>query len=163
MKGFSTEDIKKIKDLSDTNDKFDDFYSEKREEWQKKTDPLYGISRGGLSAADSDRIINAQALALSYRQELQEEISYFLNKRTKSNSKLKEESADKFMFYATAFGLKTNTGEKAILIDSSVREHKREVDLIDIHIDFLRNTDGNLNSFLFSIKNVIALLEYLQK
>jgi hypothetical protein len=163
MKLFNPEEIEKLQNLSKRNDKFDEFYSEKREEWQQKTNPLYGISKGGLSSSDSDRIINAQALALSYRQELQEEISYFLNKRTKSDSKVKEEKADKFLFYATAFGLKTNTGEKSILIDSSIREHKREVDLIDIHIDFLRNTDGNLNSFLFSIKNIIALLEYLQK
>jgi hypothetical protein len=49
------------------------------------------------------------------------------------NKKIRQ---DKFVFYATGFGLKTNTGEKSILIDAHLAENDRNILLIENHIEF---------------------------
>ena len=68
---------------------------------------------------------------------------------------------DKFIFYATGFGVKTNMGEKAILIDAHLAENDRSLELIESYIEFLRDTVKNLESFSYSIKNMIELMNYL--
>jgi hypothetical protein len=59
--------------------------------------------------------------------------------------------------------VKTNTGEKVILIEGHISENERTIELIDSYIDFLRDTSKNLESFGFSIKNRIELMNYLGK
>jgi hypothetical protein len=92
---------------------------------------------------------------------INENINYFLNKRSKESTKIKKLRQDKFIFYATSFGVKTNMGEKSILIDAHLAENDRAIELIESYITFLRDTNKNLESFGFTIKNMTELLNYL--
>ena len=74
---------------------------------------------------------------------------------------MKKLKQDKFVFYATGFGLKTNLGEKALLIDAHIAENERNLQLIDVHVDFLRNSSKNLETLGYTIKNIIELMNYL--
>jgi len=65
------------------------------------------------------------------------------------------------VFYALGFQVKTNMGEKAILIDAHIAENDRCIELIESYITFLRDTVKNLEAFGFSIKNMIELMNYL--
>ena len=67
------------------------------------------------------------------------------------------------MFYATGFGVKTNLGEKGILIDGHLAENDRQIEQIENYITFLRDTVKNLESLGFAIKNMIELLNYFSK
>jgi hypothetical protein len=87
----------------------------------------------------------------------------FLNKRTKEEIKVKNLKHDKFLYYATGYGLKTNTGEKNILIDAHMAESERTLQIIDVHIDYLRDSVKTIESFQFSIKNIISLFDYIGK
>ena len=124
--------------------------------------PLFKVLSINLNNNDASKsILEAQSISLSFRQEINEQISVFLSKRSREDIKIKKIRQDKFIFYATGFGIKTNLGEKTLLIDAHLAENERGIQLIENHIQFLRDTLKNLETFGFSIKNMIELLNYL--
>ena len=138
MNLYNQEELDRIKKIKETNDKLEEFFNDKRTEWNKIVEPLFKVLSVDLSnPSNSKEILNAQSLALTHRQQINEQINFFLNKRSKETTKIKKLRQDKFIFYATGFGIKTNLGEKGILID------------------------GHLASLGFSIKNMIELMNYL--
>lgn len=159
---FSKEDLEEINRKRERNDKMEEFLKVKRSEWNDRIEGVFEtIKHRNMNAQEYAKVIDAQALALSYIQKINEESSYFLNKMSKEDTSLKENKQEKFIFYSTGFGLKTNLGEKKILIDGHVAEDERGVQLLETHIDFLRESVKNLQSFNYSIKNLVALMEYL--
>lgn len=161
MNVYTKDEIDRINKAKETNDKTEEFFNQKREKWNKNIEPLFQIMKTNFTLENSQKIIEIQSLALSYRQNINEEISYFLNKRSKEDVKLKTLKQEKFIFYATGVGLKTNMGEKNLLIDAHISENERNIQLIDTHIEFLRSTSKNLESLGFTIKNIIELMNYL--
>jgi hypothetical protein len=105
--------------------------------------------------------MDVQSTCLTYRQVLTEQISHFLDKRSRQDVKLKKVRQDKFIWYATSFGVKTKMGEKTLLIDAHVSEEQRNIELIENYIEFLRQSNKNLESLQFTIKNIIDLFNYL--
>ena len=162
MNLYSQEEIDRITKVKETNDKLEEFFNGKRGEWNKTVEPLFKVLTVDLSnPSNSKQILEAQSLALTYRQQINEQINFFLNKRSKETTKIKKLRQDKFIFYATGFGIKTNLGEKGILIDGHIAENDRSLELIESYIEFLRDTVRNLESLGFSIKNMIELMNYL--
>ena len=162
MNLYNQEELDRIKKAKETNDKLEEFFNEKRSEWNKNVDPVFKVLSTDLTnPSNSKHVLDAQAIALSYRQQINEQVNFFLNKRTKETAKIKKLRQDKFIFYATGFGVKTNTGEKGILIDAHLAENDRSLELIESYIEFLRDTVKNLESFSYSIKNMIELMNYL--
>jgi hypothetical protein len=115
MNLFSDDELKRIEKIKETNDKLEEFFNEKREEWTKNITPLFDIIRTNFNLESSTKIMDAQATPFCFRQNINEQISFFLNKRSKEEVKMKKIKQDKFIFYATGFGIKTNLGEKALL------------------------------------------------
>ena len=162
MNPYNQEEIDRVKKVKETNDKLEEFFNDKRNEWNKNVEPLFKIIRVDLTNPSSAKdIMEAQSLALSYRQGISEQINFFLNKRSKETTKIKKLRQDKFIFYATGFGIKTNLGEKGILIDGHLAENDRSLELIESYIEYLRDTTKNLESLSYSIKNMIELMNYL--
>ncbi len=161
MNLYNQEEIDRIAKASETNDKLEEFFVGKRVDWNEKINPLYEVLKTEFNASNSKKIMEMQANALNYRQVISEQISFFLNKRSKEEVKLKKIKQDKFVFYATGVGLKTNMGEKTILIDAHIGENERNIQIIDVHIEFLRSCSKNLESLGYTIKNIIELMNYL--
>lgn len=162
MNPFNQEELDRINKAKETNDKLEEFFNDKRAEWNKVVDPLFSVIKVDLSNPNSPKeILESQSLALSYRQQINEQINFFLNKRSRETTKIKRLKQDKFIFYATGFGVKTNLGEKGILIDGHIAENDRTLELIESYIEYLRDTTKNLESLGYSIKNMIELLNYL--
>jgi hypothetical protein len=162
MNPYNQDEIDRINKAKETNDKLEEFFNEKRSEWNKNVEPLFKVlSIVGERQSNSKQLLDAQSIALSFRQQINEQINFFLNKRSKETTKIKKLRQDKFIFYATGFGIKTNLGEKGILIDGHLAENDRSMELIESYIEYLRDTVRNLESFGFSIKNMIELMNYL--
>ena len=162
MNVYDEVELNRIKKTSETNDKMEDFFNYKRKEWNDNVMPLFKVLSINLNNNDASKsILEAQSISLSFRQEINEQISVFLSKRSREDIKIKKIRQDKFIFYATGFGIKTNLGEKTLLIDAHLAENERGIQLIENHIQFLRDTLKNLETFGFSIKNMIELLNYL--
>jgi hypothetical protein len=164
MKIYDKNELERINKVKETNDKLEDFFNNKRAEWNKTIEPLFKVLSLDLSSPSNLKsILEGQSLALSYRQQINEQISLFLNKRSKETTKIKKLRQDKFIFYATGFGIKTNLGEKGILIEGHIAENDRTIEIIDSYIEFLRDCNKNLESLGYSIKNMIELMNYLGK
>jgi len=164
MNLYNQEELDRIQKTKDTNDKLEELFNDKRAEWNKQVEPLFKALTTDLSnPSNSKYILDAQSTALSYRQQINENINFFLNKRSKETTKIKKLRQDKFVFYALGFQVKTNMGEKAILIDAHIAENDRCIELIESYITFLRDTVKNLEAFGYSIKNMIELMNYLGK
>jgi hypothetical protein len=162
MTPYNQEELDRITKAKETNDKLEEFFNEKRTEWNKQIEPLFSVIKIDLTQSTSaNKILEAQALALTFRQQIGEQINFFLNKRSRETTKIKRLRQDKFIFYATGFGIKTNLGEKGILIDGHLAENDRILELIESYIEFLRDTTKNLESLGYSIKNMIELMNYL--
>jgi tRNA(Ser,Leu) C12 N-acetylase TAN1 len=163
MNLYNQEELDRISKIKETNDKLEEFFNGKRDEWNKNINPLFDVLRNNWSLESAPKIIEIQSMALSNRQSINEQISFFLNKRSKEEVKIKKLKQDKFVFYATGFGLKTNLGEKALLIDAHIAENDRNIQLIENYIEFLRSCSKNLESLGYTIKNIIELMNYLGK
>jgi hypothetical protein len=162
MNLYNQEELDRIQKVKETNDKLEDFFNDKRAEWNKNVEPLFKVLTIDLSNPSNFKdILEAQSISLSFKQAINENINYFLNKRSRETTKIKKLRQDKFIFYATSFGVKTNMGEKAILIDAHIAENDRCLELIESYITFLRDTVKNLEAFGFTIKNMTELLNYL--
>jgi hypothetical protein len=162
MNNFTKEELENLSKLEETNNRMEEFFMGKRSDWNKNIEPLFKIMKENFNPESTQKIVDIQASALSFRQILNEEISLFLNKRTKEDIKLKKIKQEKFIFYATGFGLKTNMGEKSILIDAHTSQIERSIQLIDTHIEFLRASSKNLESLGYAIKTIIELFNYLK-
>lgn len=163
MNLYNDEEISRINKAKETNDKLEDFFNGKREEWTNNINPLFDVLKLKFTMENSLKVMDAQSLALSYRQMINEQISFFLNKRSKEEVKIKKLKQDKFVFYATGFGLKTNLGEKVVLMDAHIAENDRNIQLIENYVEFLRSSSKNLESLGYTIKNIIDLMNYLGK
>jgi hypothetical protein len=163
MNLYNEEEISRINKAKETNDKLEEFFNGKREEWTNNITPLFEVIKSNFTLESSIKIMEVQSMALSYRQIINEQISFFLNKRSKEEVKIKKLKQDKFVFYATGFGLKTNLGEKGLLIDAHIAENDRNIQLIENYIEFLRSSSKNLESLGYTIKNIIDLMNYLGK
>ncbi len=162
MNLYTQDEIDRINKAKETNDRMEEFFTGKREDWEKNIDPLFkSLSLDLSSPSNAKTILETQALALSYRQILNEQINVFLTKRSREEAKIKKLRQDKFIFYATGFGVKTNMGEKGILIDGHLAENERTMEIIEAHITYLRDTVKNLESLGFAVKNMIELMNYL--
>jgi hypothetical protein len=162
MNLYNQEELDRIQKTKDTNDRLEELFNDKRAEWNKQVEPLFKALTTDLSnPSNSKYILEAQSTALSFRQQINENINFFLNKRSKETTKIKKLRQDKFVFYAIGFQVKTNMGEKAILIDAHIAENDRCIELIESYITFLRDTVKNLEAFGYSIKNMIELMNYL--
>ncbi len=160
---YTDEEFSYIKKLEETNDRLDDFFKEKRKNWNNSIEPLFKILKNRFNIDNTQEVIETIAVALSFRQVLNDEISLFLNKRSKEEVKLKIAKREKFIYYSTGFGLKTsNKDQMSILIDGHISQLYRGIDIIDTHIDFLRNSFKNLDSLGYTIKNIIELMNYLK-
>jgi len=161
MNVYTPEEVERINKLKETNDRLEEFFNNKRAEWSKLIEPLFEILKLEINSQTSKQIMETQSLCLSYRQLITEQISTFLDRRSKQDVKLKRIKQDKFIWYATSFGVKTNMGEKSLLIEAHVAEEQRNIELIENYIEYLRQTNKNLESLQFTIKNIIDLFNYL--
>lgn len=162
MKVFDRDELLRIERTKETNERLENFFQGKREKWNENMNELFKVlSLDPTNPSNTKKILDMQSTSLVYRQDINDQINLFLNKRSKESVKMKSLKQDKFLFYATGFGVKTNMGEKAILIDGHIAQNQRSMELIESYIEFLRNTVKNIDSFGYSIKNMIELLNYL--
>ena len=158
---YTKTELEKLEKLKETNDKLEEYFKEKREKWSLLVEPLFESVKIQINSDTIKKVTECQGLCLSYRQMISEEISVFMNRRSKQSVKLKKVRQDKFLWYATSFSVKTNVGEKSLLIDAHVGEDQRNMEIIENYIEYLRQTIKNLESLQYSFKNIVELMNYL--
>jgi len=159
---YTQDELIKISKLKEVNDKLEEYFTSKRDDWGTAVDPLFESLKLDINLETSKKIMETQSYSLSYRQKINSEISTFLNKRSRQEVKLKKIKQEKFIFYATGYTIKTNMGEKTVLIDAHIAEEQRNIELIENYIEFLRQLNKNLESLQYTLKNIIELFNLLK-
>jgi hypothetical protein len=163
MKLYDQTEISRIENVKQTNDKMEEYFNQQKVEWNDKINPLLESIKNRITIETQEKVLDNQSLALVYRQALNDQISFFLNKRSKEEVKYKRIKQDKFIFYSIGDGaaLKTNASEKALLMDAHLAESDRAMQLIESHIEFLRSSIKNLEGLGFTYKQIIDLMNHL--
>lgn len=138
------------------NDKTEELLKTQRSQWVHKIEPLLETMRDGI-----EELYEMQASALSYRHILGDEINFYTTKLSKVIAEQKRIRKDKLINYTIKFQVKLNTSEKNVCIDADTSEMERYVELLQMHIEFLRESIKTIDNLQFAVKNKIALLDYL--
>lgn len=161
---YPPEEKERLDKLRTYNAKLSQYLEAERKSWTVKLEPILKTIRGHLTPGDHTKIIDAQAMGLSYRQELNEEKAAFLGKLVNCKKEIDKLEQEKFLLFSTNIGLKPrNIAEVKLLMGGNLAENTKQKELYEAHIEYLRETDNVLSSFQFSIKNIISLFEYLGK
>jgi len=104
-------------------------------------------------------MIQVQAEVISLRQILTEEIKSISYRIYKFKQKMKEFEKERLEFYLLGYAVKTSGGEKSKLIESDLSLYQYRLDMFDVHVDFLRETQRNIDNVNFAVKNKITLFQ----
>ena len=148
---------KHIEDKEKSNEKITEFFSKEREEWSKQLLPLYKT----LSYRDMNKIADLQAETLSLRHRIQDKISEYMSSLSKQSSYYKKSWADKIQYYHTGFGIKLSSTEKKEFVNRDLREDKVGLELMETHIEFLRECRYSCDQIQYAVKNLIGLMAYV--
>ena len=164
MNVYDAKELERIKKVSEQNDRLEDWLKQQRSECEVAIEPFLKSLTIKLDTRDAvNKISELQSMSLVYRQSLSEKINYFLNRRSRETVKHKKLKQDKFIFYATGFGVKTSASETAMLIAAHLGENSRTLELIEAHVEFLRDNVKILESLSYSVKNIVDLANHLSK
>lgn len=139
------------------NDKIQDFLEQQRLKWSNEIQPLFTALKSG----DPKEFIDLQANALSLRQRLVDEISIYLNKISKDRTKLNKSSADRIEYYMHGFGMKHTDRQQREMIDRDLAQMKRSMELLESHVDFLRETKIGCDNIGYGVKNRLGFMAYI--
>jgi hypothetical protein len=155
----------------DYNIKLSKIVEEKKAEWAENLKDLSPLIR----TKNPHDMTDAQALALSYRTMILEEISYFLTELASEQKVIKEMKRDKMILYSTGLlpdgtrptgnlanhpiigNTRISNGQKEIIISGDLAdfEHTQEI-LIQV-VEFLRECIKTIDQYMYSIKNRLDL------
>jgi hypothetical protein len=114
-----------------------------------------------LGDRDILNTIQLQSDALNLRQEMVDEIAKWMTKYSAQKSAYSKSVADRMEYYMSGYGLKTTNGEKVQMMDRDLREVKRGLELIELHIEFLRDTRASCDNIGYAMKNRTTMLQYI--
>lgn len=140
------------------NEKFEtllEFYAQERSSWDVKLAPLYKKIKGNAAA-----LIELQTEFLKLKQEILEDITISLTVLAECNIKLKKLSAERMLHWAHGSGLKYTAKEYITLIEGDLHDQLAEKDLLESHIEFLRECKANCDQIGYAIKARVELLNY---
>lgn len=103
--------------------------------------------------------VQTQAEAISMRQILTEQIKNMSYQSYKFKQKVKQFEKERLEFYLFGYQIKTNSGEKVKLIEADIAAYQYRMDIFDIHVNFLRETQKDIDNINFAIKNKITLYQ----
>lgn len=104
-------------------------------------------------------IIEVQSEVISLRQILTEEIKGISYEIYKFKQKMKVYEKERLEFYLLGYVAKTSGGEKAKLIESDLSLYQHRLDIFDVHVNFLRESQRDVDNLNFAIKNKITLYQ----
>lgn len=112
--------------------------------------------------ADAKSLYIVDADITNYRQMTSSEIRTYALSIHRENKSLKPLVKNRFEWYSTKYQINIkNSGDKMKLIESDVAELQYRIDLLDNHVDFLKNTSDNLKQMGYTVKNRLELLNIL--
>lgn len=176
------EPIKNLKDKVKTYKEYANLLSlaleEQRKVWDSRIGEIYPKIKDS-----PEKMFEMQALALSYRHMLSDQIAVYMTDYFYENSSLKVKKRDRYVYYSTGVlpdgtkpsaseirkyttsivGMRTSKAEKDVVIDGDLADHERILELLDNHVVFLREGIKTIDHALYGIKNKLEIMRLLVK
>jgi hypothetical protein len=164
---FDQEEIDFVTKLREKNDRTDEFFENSRKKWNDELKPLNDFTLvPHLTQEYAQKLLERQMTALAYRQNMNDEVSFYLSKRSREDVKLKKARADKLVWYAIGSPIKAkgnfSTSQLTEIIDAHVAEQQRAVNIIDSYIEFLRLAIKGMDSLSFNMKYIVEFFNALK-
>jgi len=153
------------------NENLKKILEEKKAEWAENIKDLSPLIR----SKDPHDMTDAQALALSYRTMILEEISLWLGELATEQKIIKELKRDKFILYTTGLlpdgtrpngnianhpiigNSKVSGGQKEMIISGDLSDYEYTQEILTQTIEFLRENIKTIDQYMYSIKNRLDL------
>jgi len=143
---------------------------EKKEEWSKNVKDLSPLIR----SKNAHDMADAQALGLSYRTMLLDEVSYFLSELTEEQKFLKEFKRDRFCLYKTGLlpdgtrpknmaknplvgNQKTTGGQIEMVMSGDLSDFEYTCEILINMVEHLREHIRTIDQYMYAIKNRLEL------
>jgi hypothetical protein len=143
--------------LEQNNDAMDDLLNKEKSLFNRDLEVLFAI----LRSKNYQDFMELQGRALSLRQIIQDKIGFYMNQLSKHNAKLKVAIGERIEYYATGYGIKVSDGTRTKLIDRDLSERERTVEILQSHIEYLRECRNGCDQIGYAIKNLTALMTYI--
>lgn len=143
----------------------------KRNEWSENIKDLSPLIR----SKDPHNMADAQALALSYRTMLLDDMNYFLSELVDEQKIVKELKRDKFILYSTGLlpngtrptgaianhpiigNSKISGGQKEMIISGDLSDYELTQEILTQIIEYLRECIKTIDQYMYAIKNRLDL------
>jgi hypothetical protein len=108
------------------------------------------------------KIPEVESDIINYKQLADADIRKYSLMLYKDNSSLKPLKKKRFEFYMTSYQIKLkNSSDIKGLVEADIAKIQYKLDVLEAHINFLRDTSSNLKTLSYSVKNRIELLNIL--
>ena len=143
---------KEVKDINKQNNELRKQLEETENFWNETIENLSKKLNKPLKEA-----IDLQAEAISIRQILTEQIKSMSYNTYKFKQKVKVFEKERLEYYILQYPGKTNFGEKSKMVEADLAAYQYRIDIFDIHINFLRETQKDVDNVGYFIKNKVQL------
>jgi hypothetical protein len=111
-------------------------------------------------SCSAKEVVPLQAEIISLRQQVSEQIKNMSYQIYKMMPKIKSFKKQRFEYYVgTQAPYITNASERMKIIEWDLADHDYKKDILDNHVEFLRETLKNMDNLNFAIKNKIILYQ----
>lgn len=117
-----------------------------KEKWSNKIQTIIKMIR------NINEVSEAQVLMLSYRHQLVDSITDIQFNLYKMQGYFDSEYKKKYRNYTTGYDIKLNGGEKDKFVRADLSSIKRQIQIVESHIDFCRECIRTLDNLGFAIK-----------
>lgn len=128
-------------------------FKDERDKWNNKITELVASIRY------NDKFTDAMVLGLSYRQQIIEQIAQYKNVSAKRRSTIDKLRAARYREYMVEGDLKLSASEKNDAVNADLTAYTYQLNLIDNHTEFLRETLRMLTDFQYTIKNKLDMIK----
>jgi hypothetical protein len=150
-------DKNKIKMFYDNCKLLETKLNNETDNWNKKINILTSQVR-----SDIKLLIEVQADTVNCKQIIIDEIRKYSLIMYNDMPMIKMLKKNRFEFYSTSYKiLIKDRGDKKQLIEADIAKLQYKIDLLETHINYLRETVSNLETLGYTVKNRIQLLEIL--
>ena len=144
-------DIINKKDIETKTEELESRFSADRKQWTSRISEIVADLRV------VDRLPEVQVKMLSYRQILVEKIPELKSVLYKKNTSYENYYKMLFRHYSLNYDIKLSGGEKEKLIRVDIAPVKRQINILESHLDFYGECMRTLDNMAFAIKNRITL------
>jgi len=122
-----------------------------RENWNRKIHDIIQMLK------KMNELPEAQVLMLSYRQMIIDQISSLQSSIYKKNAAYENQYKTKYREYSLEYDMKLSGGEKDRMIKADLGISRRQISLLESHLDYYRECIKTLDNMGFAIQRRIAV------